>query len=90
MIPYLLSVVSRPQALNVHFLGLFFEGFLVLDDSHDDLAVEEDAWRDGDAVVEDVGVEDKANAVHVLAQVVVAAWDQLALCGPANKEIIER
>ena len=66
-------MVTLSQAFNIHLLGLLFQGSLVFHDRQHNLAVKEDARANRYAVVEDVGVEDEAHAVHVLAQVVVAA-----------------
>ena len=52
----------------------------MLDDSHDNLTVEEDAGGNWDDIIEDICIEDKTLGVPVLCQVVIAAGEQLSLC----------
>ena len=72
-------MVARSQTLNVHFLGLFPQSSLVLHNCHDNLAVEENAARNWDDVVANVGIKHKADRVPVLRQVVVAAVQKHSL-----------
>ena len=81
--------ISLAQTINIHFLGLFLESSFMLDDSHDNLTVEEDAGGNRDDIVEDISIEDKTLGVPIFCQVVIAAGEQLSLCKIQNSKSLQ-